>query len=84
MVAAISRTVYREDGVFFSSHRLLIKAILLMTLFSPFRSVRVEVTFEAADTETMIFFVGLLISCSSILWISKLPSSSLASTLMLS
>ena len=55
-----------------------------MALFKPKRSVSVEVTLEAAETETMIFLVGLLMSCPSIWSIRRFPSSSLAKMLMLS
>lgn len=66
MVTTVSSTVNCEYGILFGTNRLLIINEVLITLLSPYKSVRVEVTLEAAETETMIFLVGLLMSCSSI------------------
>ena len=66
MMATVGSTVCCKYCIFLCFNRFLIKSYVLITSFRPLRSVRVEVTFEAAETETMILSLGLFKSCYSI------------------
>lgn len=57
---------------------------VLITAFKAAKSVIFEVTFEAAEAETMISWVGAYMSCFSMSFTSRLPDSSLAKILTLS